>query len=203
MKTKMSNQYLLLQKIIQILGIIALIGSIFLVIWLYRLGIMNDSNALKDFVHKYKFWGPFVFVLIQIFQVVFPIIPGGVTTVAGQLIFGPWLGFIYNYIGICLGSIILFWLVKVYGKKFILLFVTEKNFYDYERRLETPGFEKFFIICMISPISPADIMVMIMGLSNMTIKRLTAIILITKPLSIIGYSYLWIFGGDIVRLFLK
>lgn len=203
MKTKMSNQYLLLQKIIQILGIIALIGSIFLVIWLYRLGIMNDSNALKDFVHKYKFWGPFVFVLIQIFQVVFPIIPGGVTTVAGQLIFGPWLGFIYNYIGICLGSIILFWLVKVYGKKFILLFVKEKNFYDYERRLETPGFEKFFIICMISPISPADIMVMIMGLSNMTIKRLTAIILITKPLSIIGYSYLWIFGGDIVRLFLK
>ncbi|MDO4635850.1 MAG: TVP38/TMEM64 family protein [Streptococcus sp.] len=203
MKTKMSNQYLLLQKIIQILGIIALIGSIFLVIWLYRLGIMNDSNALKDFVHKYKFWGPFVFVLIQIFQVVFPIIPGGVTTVAGQLIFGPWLGFIYNYIGICLGSIILFWLVKVYGKKFILLFVKEKNFYDYERRLETPGFEKIFIICMISPISPADIMVMIMGLSNMTIKRLTAIILITKPLSIIGYSYLWIFGGDIVRLFLK
>lgn len=203
MKTKMSNQYLLLQKIIQILGIIALIGSIFLVIWLYRLGIMNDSNALKDFVHKYKFWGPFVFVLIQIFQVVFPIIPGGVTTVAGQLIFGPWLGFIYNYIGICLGSIILFWLVKVYGKKFILLFVKEKTFYDYERRLETPGFEKFFIICMISPISPADIMVMIMGLSNMTIKRLTAIILITKPLSIIGYSYLWIFGGDIVRLFLK
>lgn len=203
MKTKMSNQYLLLQKIIQILGIIALIGSIFLVIWLYRLGIMNDSNALKDFVHKYKFWGPFVFVLIQIFQVVFPIIPGGVTTVAGQLIFGPWLGFIYNYIGICLGSIILFWLVKVYGKKFILLFVKEKIFYDYERRLETPGFEKFFIICMISPISPADIMVMIMGLSNMTIKRLTAIILITKPLSIIGYSYLWIFGGDIVRLFLK
>lgn len=203
MKTKMSNQYLLLQQIIQILGIIALIGSIFLVIWLYRLGIMNDSNALKDFVHKYKFWGPFVFVLIQIFQVVFPIIPGGVTTVAGQLIFGPWLGFIYNYIGICLGSIILFWLVKVYGKKFILLFVKEKTFYDYERRLETPGFEKFFIICMISPISPADIMVMIMGLSNMTIKRLTAIILITKPLSIIGYSYLWIFGGDIVRLFLK
>lgn len=203
MKTKVSSKYLLLQKIIQILGIIALIGSVFLVIWLYQLGIMNDSNSLKDFVHKYKFWGPAVFVLIQIFQVVFPIIPGGVTTVAGQLIFGPWLGFIYNYIGISLGSIILFWLVKVYGKKFILLFVKEKTFYDYERRLETPGFEKFFIVCMISPISPADIMVMIMGLSNMTLKRLTAIILITKPISIIGYSYLWIFGGDIVKLFLK
>lgn len=203
MKTKVSSKYLLLQKIFQILGIVALIGSVFLVIWLYQLGIMNDSNSLKDFVHKYKFWGPFVFILIQIFQVVFPIIPGGVTTVAGQLIFGPWLGFIYNYIGISLGSIILFWLVKVYGKKFILLFVKEKTFYDYEKRLETPGFERFFIICMISPISPADIMVMIMGLSNMTLKRLTAIILITKPISIIGYSYLWIFGGDIIKFFLR
>lgn len=61
------------------------------------------------------------------------------------LIFGPVTGFIYNYVGIIIGSIVLFLLVKTYGRKFILLFVNDKTFYKYERRLETPGYEKLFI----------------------------------------------------------
>lgn len=51
---------------------------------------------------------------------------------------------------------------------------------------------------MASPISPADIMVMITGLTDMSLKRFTTIILVTKPISIIGYSYLFIFGKDLV-----
>ncbi|HEO3519948.1 TPA: TVP38/TMEM64 family protein, partial [Streptococcus agalactiae] len=150
-----------------------------------------------------EFWGPMIFIVAQIVQIVFPVIPGGVTTVAGFLIFGPTLGFIYNYIGIIIGSVILFWLVKFYGRKFVLLFMDQKTFDKYESKLETSGYEKFFIFCMASPISPADIMVMITGLSNMSIKRFVTIIMITKPISIIGYSYLWIYGGDILKNFLN
>ncbi|WP_411572974.1 hypothetical protein [Streptococcus equi] len=58
-----------------------------------------------------------------------------------------------------------------------------------------------FILCMLSPISPADIMVMITGLTEMSLKRFVTIILITKPLSIIGYSYLFIFGKDLILWF--
>ncbi|MFR4925839.1 MAG: TVP38/TMEM64 family protein, partial [Streptococcus agalactiae] len=39
--------------------------------------------------------------------------------------------------------------------------------------------------------------------SNMSIKRFVTIIMITKPISIIGYSYLWIYGGDILKNFLN
>lgn len=145
MTKRNSKAYILWQKIIKILGIIALIGTFFLAFWLYRLGILNDSNALKDLVQRYRLWGPFVFIVVQIIQIVFPVIPGGLTTVAGFLIFGPVTGFIYNYVGIIIGSIVLFLLVKTYGRKFILLFVNDKTFYKYERRLETPGYEKLFI----------------------------------------------------------
>ena len=141
--------------------------------------------------------------MIQIIQVVFPVIPGGVTTIAGFLIFGPVLGFIYNYIGILVGSGILFQLVRIFGRKFILLFVSEETFYRYEAKLETPGYERFFIFCMASPISPADVMVMITGLTQMSFRKFMIINIIAKPLSIIGYSYLWIFGGDLVKIFLK
>lgn len=200
---KLSKRYRFWQKVIKALGVLALIATLVLVVYLYKLGILNDSNELKDLVHKYEFWGPMIFIVAQIVQIVFPVIPGGVTTVAGFLIFGPTLGFIYNYIGIIIGSVILFWLVKFYGRKFVLLFMDQKTFDKYESNLETSGYEKFFIFCMASPISPADIMVMITGLSNMSIKRFVTIIMITKPISIIGYSYLWIYGGDILKNFLN
>lgn len=203
MTKRNSKAYILWQKIIKILGIIALIGTFFLAFWLYRLGILNDSNALKDLVQRYRLWGLFVFIVVQIIQIVFPVIPGGLTTVAGFLIFGPVTGFIYNYVGIIIGSIVLFLLVKTYGRKFILLFVNDKTFYKYERRLETPGYEKLFIFCMASPVSPADIMVMITGLTDMSLKRFVTILLITKPISIIGYSYLFIFGKDVISWFLQ
>ncbi|MGT2736254.1 TVP38/TMEM64 family protein [Streptococcus orisratti] len=203
MKMKLSQRYLFWQKVIKVLGVLALIASGVFVIWLYRQGILNDSNELKSLVKHYRFWGPLVFILIQIIQVVFPVIPGGVTTIAGFLIFGPVLGFIYNYIGILVGSGILFQLVRIFGRKFILLFVSEETFYRYEAKLETPGYERFFIFCMASPISPADVMVMITGLTQMSFRKFMIINIIAKPLSIIGYSYLWIFGGDLVKIFLK
>ncbi len=203
MNMKLSKRYRFWQKVIKALGVLALIATLVLVVYLYKLGILNDSNELKDLVHKYEFWGPMIFIVAQIVQIVFPVIPGGVTTVAGFLIFGPTLGFIYNYIGIIMGGVILFWLVKFYGRKFVLLFMDQKTFDKYKYELETSGYEKFFIFCMASPISPADIMVMITGLSNMSIKRFVTIIMITKPISIIGYSYLWIYGGDILKNFLN
>ncbi|AUT06205.1 TVP38/TMEM64 family protein [Streptococcus parauberis] len=203
MKDQNSKTYKFMQKLFKILGLLALVGTFFLVLWAYRLGILNDSNALKDLVMAYPFWGPVIFIVVQIFQIVFPVIPGGLTTIAGFLIFGPIEGFIYNYIGIIIGSYLLFIIVKIYGRKFILLFVDEKTFYSYERKLETPGYEKIFILCMASPISPADIMVMITGLTNMSSKRFLSIIMIFKPISIIGYSYLFIFGEDLIRWFIK
>lgn len=190
--------YKRLQQFFRVLGVITLIGSVLLVIWLYHLGILNDTNALKDWVTRFPLLAPFLFMLIQIIQIVIPIIPGGVTTVAGAMIFGPVWGFIYNYTSIILGSLLLFLLVRKYGRAFILLFVKEDEFRKYERKLDSKTYERFFIFCMASPVSPADIVVMITGLTNMSVKRFLTIILVAKPLSIIGYSYLWIYGSRLL-----
>lgn len=199
MKTKFSKRYRLLQKCIHFLGILTLILTGVLIVWLYRIGMLSDTTVLRSVIERYKLFGPLIFILIQIIQVVFPIIPGGLTTVAGFLVFGSWQGFLYNYIGIVIGSLILFALVKKYGRTFIFLFVKEKNFFKYEKHLESKKFETLFILSMISPISPADIMVMIAALTNISFKRFTIIMFITKPFSIVGYGALWIYGGDWIR----
>lgn len=202
MKMKYSERYRFAQKLIRISSFLALIATGFLVFWLYHIGILHDSNVLKSTLHRYTILGPLIFIAVQIIQVVFPVIPGGVTTVVGFIVFGWWKGFIYNYIGIVIGSIILFALVKRFGRKFILLFIKEDTFFKYERKLESKHFENLFIFSMVSPISPADIMVMVTALTSMSLKRFLIIILLSKPFSIIGYSAMWLYGGDCLKKFL-
>ena len=193
------SMYKFWQQVFKVLGVLAIIGSVVAVIWLYRLGILSNDNVLRQTVQDHPVSGFLIFIAVQIFQVVFPIIPGGVTTVVGFLVYGFWLGFLYNFLGIFIGSLILFTLVRVYGKRFILLFTSQETFDKYERRLDSKGYERFFILTQIVPFMPADIMLMITGLSKMTYRRLILILFWTKPLSILSFSYLWIYGGRIVQ----
>ena len=91
------------RKLINFISIIGLGLSIALTIYFINLGVFKDLNALRGLVGDSIILGPIIFVFIQILQVVIPIIPGGISTAAGVLIFGPYAGFIYNYIGICIG----------------------------------------------------------------------------------------------------
>lgn len=184
----------------QIMGVVSIALSIALVVYLIRgIDVLHNPEALAELIQGQLVLGGILFLLLQIIQVVIPIIPGGITTVVGFMAFGPFLGFILNYTGIIIGSIILFALTKKYGKAFILLFVKEKQFEVYEAKLSNPTYERFFILNMLSPISPADILVMVTGLTKMTYRKFIIIILLTKPLSIIAYSYFWIYGGSLLK----
>ena len=79
---------------------------------------------------------PALFLVIQMIQVVLPILPGAVGCLGGVLIFGPVWGFVYNYIGISLGSILAFLLSKRYGRPFVRGIIGEKNYEKYIGWLE-------------------------------------------------------------------
>ncbi|HFI0596361.1 TPA: TVP38/TMEM64 family protein, partial [Streptococcus suis] len=82
--------YKFFQKTIQVLSIFVLIGTAIFLFWLYKIGILNDQNALSNLLQNQGVYGSLTFIGLQITQVVFPIIPGGVTTVVGFLVFKFW-----------------------------------------------------------------------------------------------------------------
>ncbi|HBK5465125.1 TPA: TVP38/TMEM64 family protein [Enterococcus faecium] len=184
-------------KLINFISIIGLGLSIALTIYFINLGVFKDLNALRGLVGDSIILGPIIFVFIQILQVVIPIIPGGISTAAGVLIFGPYAGFIYNYIGICIGSIIIFLLGRRYGKPFILSMISDKTYNKYIGWLDNQNrFEKLFALAIFLPVAPDDALCLMAGLTNMSVKRYTLIILIAKPLSIFLYSMALIYGGQ-------
>lgn len=184
------------RKLINFISIIGLGISIALTIYFINLGVFKDLDSLRGLVGDSIILGPIIFILIQILQVVIPIIPGGISTAAGVLIFGPYAGFIYNYVGICIGSIIIFLLGRRYGKPFILSMVSDKTYNKYISWLDNQKrFEKLFALAIFLPVAPDDALCLMAGLTNISVKKFTWIILLAKPLSIFLYSMALIYGG--------
>ncbi|MTD39072.1 TVP38/TMEM64 family protein [Erwinia sp. CPCC 100877] len=184
------------RKIINCISIAGLIATIVATIYFIRLGVFKDINALRGLVGDSVIFGPILFILIQIIQVVVPIIPGGISCVAGVLIFGPFAGFIYNYVGIAIGSVLIFLLGRQYGKPFILSLISDKTYNKYIGWLDNEKrFERLFALAIFLPVAPDDALCLMAGLTKMSIKKFTVIILLAKPVSIYLYSLALIYGG--------
>ncbi len=166
--------------------------------------LFSDMESLKQFIAEGGIWGPLIFVLIQIIQVVIPIIPGGVSCAAGVVLFGPWAGLLYNYVGIVIGSFINFYLARKYGTTLVKSFVSESTYDKYSNWLDKgKKFDKFFALAIFFPVAPDDFLCMLAGLTKMSLKRFSAIILLGKPASIAMYSLTLIYAGSWLEKFIS
>ena len=174
-------------QVTTILGTLFLIG---LILYFLSQGYFTDSTKLQALLNQTGIFAPLLFILLQIFQVIIPIIPGGASSALGIVAFGPIWGFVYNYAGLVIGSILAFLLVKKYGKTFILKVCDQKTYDKYIGWLDKgKKFDRFFAAAIFFPCAPDDILCMIDGLTSMTFKKFSMIIILGKPLALIAYSF--------------
>ncbi|WP_058305973.1 TVP38/TMEM64 family protein [Gracilibacillus massiliensis] len=171
------------------------IASICFIIYGFEHALFYSEQALDNFLGQFGFWAPILFIIFQFMQVILPIVPGGIGCLAGILIFGPIMGLIYNYIGICLGSIATFAIARNYGTTFISFFVSKKLRDKYQLWVNHHRFHFLFTLAIFSPIAPDDYLCFLAGTTKMTYQKFITIILIGKPLPIIIFSFglEWIF----------
>ena len=134
-------------------------------------------------------WAPIFFILFQIAQVIYPVIPGGLTCIVGHAIFGPLYGFLFNFTGIFIGSILSFLLARRYGEGFVKAFVSQETYDKYIGYLDNnKTFERFLAAAFILPGLPDDFFCMVAGLSKISLKKFALIALLTKPITLYLYS---------------
>lgn len=174
---------------VKIVGWLMLAITILLVVHLFFQGYLTDAQKLKAAVHRAGIWGPLLFLAVQIVQVVVPILPGGVTTLAGVLIFGNFWGFVWNYIGICVGSILSFHIAKTFGRPILHAFFSPTTIASYEQHTNSESkFTKYFAWAIFLPVAPDDLLCYLAGTTSMSYKTFTWIILLGKPASLLIYS---------------
>lgn len=179
----------------RILTVLLIAGCIVMGIVGYRRGAFSSVEALQAWMDSYGIWAPLIFILLQAVQVIIPIIPGGVTLLGGVILFGPWWGFVYNYIGIIAGSFAVFAISRAYGKPLMYRLFKPESIEKYENWTSNHGrFAKLFAIAIFLPGAPDGLICYLAGTTEMSWKVYSLIILIAKPASIALYSVLYLLG---------
>ena len=157
--------------------------SILLCLFMLQAGLKGNFrsvDAFQAYIRGFGLFAPFVFVFIQAFQVVVPVLPGFIGCVAGALLFGSVCGFVYNYVGICAGSIIAFFLAKHFGIPLVQAMFPSKKYNVWTERIKR---------AILLPLAPDDYLCYFSGLINMSVKKFVLIILLAKPWCILFYSF--------------
>ncbi len=178
-----------LQLIIHIVSWIGLLVCGCIAVYLYKIGAFSSVEGLQEAISKTGITGSLLFFVVQVVQVVIPIIPGGVSCLAGVLMFGAWKGFLLNYAGICIGSCIAFGISRYVGRDLMCRLFSAKLIEKYDDwTKEKSRFTKMFALAIFFPVAPDDFLCYLAGTTSMSWKEFVAIIFLGKPFSIAAYS---------------
>lgn len=183
-----------LNSVWQILPIFGLAILICLALYGRYAGIFTSIDSLQIFITQFGRYGVILFFIIQITQTIVPILPSGISTIAGMLAFGYIWGFIYSYIGSIIGELIVYYLARHYGHTFAKLILSPKNYEKFERIIEKnqTHVRRFLVFAFLVPFAPDDIACLAAGFLRMRFRDYLLIILILKPISIALYSYIFL-----------
>jgi len=117
----------LLKKIFLIMLVIAVVGIGIWFFYEYKAGTFRDVESFKFFINSFGALGPILLTIFQCVKTVYAVIPSTLGCIVGPTLFGPWIGIICNYIGICTGSFLAFTLSRKFGVSLVKQIFSEKK----------------------------------------------------------------------------
>ncbi|MGP6140190.1 TVP38/TMEM64 family protein [Jeotgalibaca sp. A127] len=189
------------RNVIRLFIVMGILLSVGLAYYTYQIGYNEILSGTQALIFRMGILGPIIFILLQMSQVIYPIVPGGIILIIAPLLFGNLWGFILSFIGVTLGSIANFFLARRFGKTFVRAFVQEETYQKYYAIL-TKGkrFDIFLGVAFAFPGFPDDFLCMLAGITAMTFNRFMKIYLWTKPLTLFVYG---IGGASITDWFMR
>lgn len=175
----------------RVLPMVGFAFCVILGIWGVHSGVLTSQEAMQELIAGVGVWAPIIFLTFQAVQVVIPILPGSIGCLVGVIMFGPIWGFIYNYVGICIGSMLAFAVAKTYGRPLLPKLFRQTTIDKYDRWMTEKGrFDFWFALAIFLPVAPDDFLCYLAGTTPMSWRRFTAIIWLCKPFAIAAYSLL-------------
>ncbi len=126
---------------------------------------MQNPIQFAEYVRSFGNKSILIFIGFQIIQVIIAVLPGEITQLAGGFVYGTLLGTLLSYIGITLGMIIVFFLVRLFGMPLVRMSLSDKQMEKFKFLLNRPDAELAIFILFIIPGIPKDVLTYIAGLT--------------------------------------
>lgn len=147
--------------------------------------------------HEFRSFGPLFAIGLPALEAFFPFLPLIVLIIVNANSFGLWLGFLLTWIGACLGSILVFLIVRKLGQKRILHFLNKhKTVKKLVIWMENKGFSPLFLL-LCFPFTPSAAVNVVAGLSKISIWQYSLAVIAGKFVMIFIVSFI---GYDLSTL---
>jgi len=155
---------------------------------------------IMSLIQEYRALGPIPGILLIVLEAFLPFLPLFVFVMANANAFGLWLGFLYSWLGACLGALLVFSLIRTYGQKRLLSFLPRhpkvRKLMDW---VDRHGFGPLFLI-LCFPFTPSAVVNVVAGLSKIRFAQYMLAVCIGKMVMIFTISFI---GYDLRSLITK
>ena len=153
-------------------GVIAfLVFLIFMLLLAFIIGkpmlkFFSTPEHFRDWVENYGIFGEIAFVFMMAIQVIVALIPGEPLEMGAGYAFGFFKGTLLVVLGITLGSIVVFFLVKKWGVKFVEVFFSVEKINELKilKNKKQRNFLIFLVFFL--PGTPKDLLTYFVGLTD-------------------------------------
>ncbi|MDU3687937.1 MAG: VTT domain-containing protein [Anaerococcus hydrogenalis] len=159
---------------------------------LYELGILTDSDKLYDYIGAFSYLAPLIFIILKVLIGFVPFIPTTIFIVIGLALFGQKFGLFLNYITGLMTAVLNYTLTRIYGKRFLNLFLPKKSLKKYESatRQSTKRFKKVLFLTSAMPFAPDNALSMVAGFKKLSFKDYIKTMSLAKLIEIVIIAYL-------------
>ncbi len=172
-KAKNESKKGLAISILKIILLLTIVVGIPLYIGFCRSDVLQHMKSIDDTVEllqKYETTSIFIYIGLQIMQVVISFIPGQVVQMAAGYLYGFWSALLFAMTGAVIGTAISFGLAKILGRDFLHLFFGEEKMSYYIERLNSKKVYVIIFLIYLIPGVPKDMVSYAAGVSEIRFK---------------------------------
>lgn len=188
---KKPNTFLAAYKFVALIVIVGIIIAMGLLALPYVQQLFSTEGRvlLIEGIQSKGIWGMLFFIVLQVIQVVVFIIPGEALEVLAGMIYGTWWGYVVCQIGITLGTVVIFYLVKGLGYEFVNRFIDEKKFEKLSFLKNNDKISKLTFILFFIPGTPKDIITYFIPFTNLSLGKFLLISCVARVPAVVSSTF--------------
>ncbi len=184
------------KKILKISFIVFMILLCFALTFFVLLPFINllrteDGRIMiQNKVKSFGIFAPVLYVLMEVTHIVLAFIPGGPVEIIGGVLFGAFWGIILCEIGIFFATVIIYNLVKKFGRPLVDTFVSEDKFKKFKFLHDEKKLELIVFIILMIPGTPKDVISYMTSLTDIKPYRFYIIATIARIPSLTSSAFM-------------
>lgn len=160
--------------------------------WDAMVEAFTQPDKLRVWIESHGAWGPVIYVICMVAQIVLAVIPGEPLELMAGYVFGSVFGTVLCVGAATLGSVLVFLLVRRFGMRLVELFFPAEKIEKLRFLKTSPQRTVLFTIVFAIPGTPKDLLCYFAGLTDMKFTTFLAIASLGRLPSILSSTL----GGD-------